>query len=93
MSWSVNVKGVVSDVKVELTKEFVYPLAAPPGGLADDGERETVKLISEMLQQALNTFDDERRVQVVAPGHFTCDNPETRAGAYQSFSITVNPYV
>jgi hypothetical protein len=93
MSWSVDVVGVVSDVKVELTKEFVYLLAAPPGGLADDGERETVKLISEMLQQALNTFDDGRRVQVVALGHYSCGNPQTKTGTYQSFSIIVNPYV
>jgi hypothetical protein len=93
MSWSVNVKGVVSDVKIELVKEFVYPLAAPPGGLTDDGERETVRLISEMLQQALNTFDEGRQVQVVASGHFGCDNYETKAGAFQSFSISVNPYV
>jgi nucleoid DNA-binding protein len=93
MSWSVNAKGRVSEVKVELLKEFIYPLAAPPGGLTDEGERETVKLISEMLQQCLNSMDEGRQVQIIASGHFSCDNQETRAGAYQSIEIKINPYV
>ena len=69
MSWSVNASGKVEDVVEDLAKQFSMPLAEPPAGLADEGERETVKLVSDVVEQCLGTFAADRLVKVSANGH------------------------
>jgi hypothetical protein len=91
MSWSVSTTGKPGDVKTELARQFAFPLADPPAGLADDGERETVKRISETIAQCLDTFDQEKTVTVSANGHMGFANWDTKAGAYQQVSISIQP--
>jgi hypothetical protein len=90
MSWSVNARGKIADVKVELDRQFQNPLAKAPAGF-DDGERETVRRVSETIAQCLETFDPERPVWVHAHGHMGFDNLDTRAGAYQEVSVSIKP--
>jgi len=91
MSWSVNTSGKPVDVKAELARQFSWSLAEPPAGLSDVGERETVRLVSEMLSQCLDTFDPEKTVNVSACGHMNFANWDTKAGAYQEVSVSIKP--
>jgi hypothetical protein len=92
MSWSVNTSGKPADVKAELGRQFSYPLAEAPAGLADAGERETVRRIFETITQCLETFDAEKVVSVSASGHMGFEVWDTKAGAYQEVSVSIKPF-
>ena len=89
MSWSVNASGKVEDVVEDLAKQFSMPLAEPPAGLADEGERETVKLVSDVVEQCLGTFAADRLVKVSANGHMGYNDWDKRDGAYQEVSLSI----
>ena len=91
MSWSVSASGTPAEVRGQLSEQFKGPLAEKPAGLNDDGERETVRLIAETIEQCLGTFAPEKSVSVSASGHIAFANYDTKAGAYQTVSISVNP--
>jgi hypothetical protein len=91
MSWSVSTKGTVADVKTELERQFSYPLAATPGGLCDEGERETVRRVQGMIAQCLDTFGPEKTVGVSASGHMGFENWDTKAGAFQVVAVSIQP--
>lgn len=89
MSWSVSVSGKIADVRGRLSEQFKGPLAEKPAGLADDGERETVRLVSETIDQCLGTFDSERSVSVTANGHMGYSDWDTKAGANQTVNVSI----
>ena len=89
MSWSVSASGKVEDVVEDLAKQFSMPLAEPPAGLADEGERETVKLVSDVVEQCLGTFAADRLVKVSANGHMGYNNWDTKDGAFQEIHLSV----
>lgn len=89
MSWGVHAKGKPAEVKAELDRLFLAPLAAAPAGLSDEGERETVRRISETITQCLGTFDPEKTVSVDASGHIGFGNWDTKAGAYQEVNLKI----
>jgi 1-aminocyclopropane-1-carboxylate deaminase/D-cysteine desulfhydrase-like pyridoxal-dependent ACC family enzyme len=91
MSWSVTASGKIAEVKAELDRQFQFPLAKPPAGLSDEGERQTVRLISEMIAQCLDTFDPDKTVAVTANGHMDFQNWGRKAGACQTVSVAINP--
>ncbi len=91
MSWSVNAKGTPAEVKAALEVSFSGPLAAKPAGLSDDGERETVRRIHETIVQCLETFAPEKTVSVSANGHIGFENWDTKTGAAQNVSLTIQP--
>lgn len=91
MSWSVSTSGKIGDVKTELNRQFAYPLAEPPAGLTDAGERETVRQIADTISQCLETFDAEKTVEVSASGHMGFSSWETKAGAYQEVNLKIVP--
>jgi hypothetical protein len=84
MSWSVNAAGLPAKVKDELRRQFSYPLAPAPAGLADPGERETVERLSETISQCLETFDQGKECTVSANGHML-------AGSYQEVNLSIRP--
>jgi hypothetical protein len=67
MSWSVNESGKIADVRRKLSEQFKGPLE--PTGLADDGERKTVEMIQDLIDQCLSTFGVDKNVNVSAFGH------------------------
>jgi hypothetical protein len=69
MSWSVNESGKIADVRRKLSEQFKGPLAEKPAGLADDGERKTVEMIQDLIDQCLSTFGVDKNVNVSAFGH------------------------
>ena len=89
MSWSVSASGKPEDVKAELSRQFTAPLADKPAGLTDDGERETVRRISETITQCLETFDPEKTVTVSAYGHMGWENYDTKSGASQNVNLSI----
>ncbi len=91
MSWSVSGVGKPADVIKDLAKQFDGPLAPKPAGLADDGERETVARIRDTISQCLETFDPEKIVGVTANGYMGFANWDTKAGAYQTVAISIQP--
>ena len=91
MSWSVSGSGTPAEVRGQLSEQFKGPLAEAPAGLADDGERETVKLVHELAEQILGTFGEERSVSITASGHMGFTDWEKKTGGYQSVNITVSP--
>jgi hypothetical protein len=93
MSWSVNASGKIADVVAALDQQFGSPLADPPAGLSDEGERETVRRIRETITQCLETFDPESNVIVSAYGHMGFDNWDTKAGARQEVTLSIKPGV
>ncbi len=93
MSWSVNASGNIADVKAELDRQFAIPLAEAPAGLSDNGERETVWRISELLGQVLQTFGTGKTVKISAYGHMGYDDWATKTGAYQSVALSVEQTV
>jgi hypothetical protein len=90
MSWSVNATGKPAEVKTALEPQFASPLAEV-GGLADPGERETVRLIREMICQCLDTFAADQRVYVSAFGHMGYKDWDAKAGAYQNVELKISP--
>ena len=90
MSWSVNATGTPAEVRGQLSEQFKGPLAEKPAGLSDDGERETVQRVHETIEQVLATFDIEQKVTVSAGGHMGFQNWDTKAGAYQNVSLSIN---
>jgi hypothetical protein len=91
MSWSVSASGTPAEVRGRLSEQFKGPLAEKPAGLNDDGERETVRLIAETIEQCLGTFDPQKTVSVSASGHMGSEGYTTKAGAYQNVSLSITP--
>jgi hypothetical protein len=89
MSWSVSSQGGIAEVKAEIERQFSYPLAKPPAGLSDEGERETVRRICETIAQILETFDPKNRVSVAAHGHIGWDDYANRTGTHQRVNVTI----
>jgi len=89
MSWSVSATGKIEEVRENLKKQFAYPLAEAPAGLADEGEKETVRKVADLIDQCLGTFDPERKVIVSAFGSMGFSNWDTRAGAYQNVTVYI----
>ena len=87
MSWSVNAGGSVADVRGQLSEQFKGPLADKPAGLNDDGERKTVEMVRDSIEQCLSTFGLEKTVTVSAYGHMGFADYETKAGAYQEVTV------
>lgn len=91
MSWSVSAKGTPSEVEAELNRQFLYPLADAPAGLSDEGERVTVCKVLDLIRQCLGTFDASKIVSVSANGHMGHDSWDTKSGAVQTVSISIQP--
>lgn len=91
MSWSVNATGTPAEARGQLSEQFKGPLAEKPAGLADDGERESVKLVHGLIEQVLATFDPEKRVSVYANGHIGFADWDAKTGAYQNMNFTITP--
>jgi hypothetical protein len=91
MSWSVSAKGTVSEVKAVLATQFLGPLADAPAGLTDEGERETVRRVQGTITQRLGTFAPEKIVSVSANGDMGFDSYDTKAGANQTVSVSIQP--
>lgn len=91
MSWSVAAHGKPAEVQAQLAEQFKGPLAVPPAGLSDAGERETVKRVAEMVAQCLGTFDPEKKVAVNAYGHMGFADWDAESGAYQEVNVTIQP--
>lgn len=91
MSWSVSASGTPAEVRGQLSEQFKYPLAEAPAGLTDDGERETVQRVFDLLEQILATFDPANPVTVTANGHMGFADWDKKTGSYQGVSITVAP--
>jgi hypothetical protein len=91
MSWSVSAKGPIAEVKTEIERQFEFPLAQPPAGLTDEGERDTVRLIRDMISQCLGTFATEKIVSVSANGHMGFDSWDKKTGASQTVSVSIQP--
>lgn len=91
MSWSVNGSGTPAEVRGQLSEQFKYPLAEIPSGLSDDGERQTVQQVFDLLEQILTTFSPENQLAISANGHMGFADWATKAGCYQSVSIAVTP--
>lgn len=91
MSWSVSAVGTPAEVRGHLSEQFKYPLADKPAGIDDEGERETVKQTSDLIEQILSTFDPEVRVAISASGHMAFSDWNTKKGAYQSVNLTITP--
>lgn len=91
MSWSVNASGTPAEVRGQLSEQLKYPLADKPAGLNDDGERVTVQLVSELLEQILSTFDATKEVGISASGHMGFGDWTEKTGGYQNVSISVAP--
>ena len=92
MSWSVTGSGTPAEVRGQLSEQFKYPLAEKPSGIDDDGERETVKLVSELCEQILSKCDPNNHVGVAALGHMVYADWENKTGCYMSVSLTVTPH-
>ena len=91
MSWSVSAKGKIADVKSGLDGQFQAPLAEKPGGLTDDGERETVQRVRDTIFRCLDTFDPEKIVMVIAHGHMAFDAWDTKTGPEQTVFVSIQP--
>jgi len=91
MSWSVNASGKIADARGQLNEQFKGPLADKPAGLADDGERQTVRMIQESIDQCLSTFGPEKTVHVSAFGHMGFGNWDTKEGGYQEVTVSIKP--
>ena len=90
MSWSVNASGNVADVRGQLSEQFKGPLAEKPAGLFDDGERKTVEMVRDSIDQCLSTFGPDKTVNVSAFGHMGFANWEMK-GAYQEVTVSIKP--
>ena len=53
MSWSVDAAGKIEWLRTEISRQFQYPLADAPAGLADEGEKETCRRVKGMIDQCL----------------------------------------
>jgi hypothetical protein len=90
MSWSVSAQGKPAEVAESLDKQFAYPLADGSSGLADEGEKKTVRLVSEMISQCLDTVGPERTVTVSAYGHMGFSNWDTKENPGQNVIISIS---
>jgi len=91
MSWSVNASGKIADVRGQLSEQFKGPLAEKPAGLYDDGERKTVEMIRDSVDQCLSTFGPDKTVSVIAFGHMGFADYETKKGGYQEVTVSIKP--
>jgi hypothetical protein len=90
MSWSAYASGKPSEVRGQLSEQFKAPLAEKPAGLFDEGERQTVRLIADLLEQISTTIDSEGTMDVKAFGHMGSMGNEDRSGCYQVVNIVVD---
>ena len=90
MSWSVSASGNPYNVKEELTKQFSYPLADGDAGLPDEGQKETVHRVAEMINQCLDTFSSNKDVKVLAYGHMSYSDIENKQGCYQEVHVEIS---
>ena len=90
MSWSVSASGNPSEVRGQLSEQFKGPLGEKPAGLSDDGERETVQKVHELLEQISATFDPEGKLTVSANGHMGFTDWDKKTGCYQSVNVAVS---
>lgn len=90
VSWSVSASGTPAEVRGKLSEQFKGPLAEKPAGLSDDGERESVQKIADLLEQVSTTFGDDRKLSVSANGHMGFADWDKKTGGYQNVSITVS---
>jgi len=81
MSWSVRAIGNVAEVRGCLDEQFKGPLA----GLSDDGERRTVEMLRDCIDQCLTTFDPAQVVAVSTYGHMSCSVWD------QSLTVSIHP--
>lgn len=91
MSWGVSASGTPAETKGQLSEQFKGPLADKPAGLSDDGERETVSRIQDMIEQCLGTFGPEQKVSVSAYGHMGFQDWDKKKGGWQNVSLTIKP--
>jgi hypothetical protein len=89
MSWSVSSSGTPAEVRGQLSEQFKWPLAEKPAGLTDDGERETVQKVHELIEQVLSTFADDQKLNVSAYGCLVYNNYPERAGQNVTIQITL----
>ena len=61
--------------------------------LSDDGERETVKQVADLLEQITTTFDPENKLDVKAFGHMGFADWDKKTGCYQNVNIAVETQV
>lgn len=87
MSWSVSSTGTPAEVRGQLSEQFKLPLAEKPAGLSDDGERETVQKVHELIEQVLSTFANDQKFTVSAYGHLIHSNYPERAGQNVTIQI------
>ncbi len=91
MSWSVSANGTVEEVRGKLSEQFKGPLAEKPAGLYDDGERRTVEMVRDMIDQCLATFGPGKTVKVTANGTMAYDDWEAKGGKSQTVNISIQP--
>jgi hypothetical protein len=87
MSWSVRATGKVVEVQAEIEKQFKLPLADAPQGLIDEAEKQTVYLVSRLIDQCLRTFDPAHLVTVSAHGHMGSSGGP---GSYQRLTVEIS---
>lgn len=87
MSWSVSASGKPDEVKISLKEQFAYLLA--DGNGMDAGEKQTVRQISETINQCLGTFDPKTTVSVSARGHIGFQDWDAKKGAYQQVNLSI----
>ena len=91
MSWSVSASGKPEETRMEISRQISPSLVPAPAGLEDEGERKTVRLVYEMIEQCLGTFDPEKQVAVSASGHMGFDDYTKKTGKVQTVNISIQP--
>ena len=91
MSWSVSSSGTPAEVRRVLSEQFKGPLAEPPGGLSDNGERVTVAHVVDLCEQVLVTFDPAIGIIIKASGHMRFDDYVNKTGCRQQVDISITP--
>ena len=85
------IRNTPSEVRGQLSEQFKGHLAEKPAGLSDDGERETVQKVAELLEQISTTFDPEGQFTVSAHGSMGFKDWAKKTGCHQSVNIAVAP--
>ena len=91
MSWSVIASGKPEETRMEISRQISLSLVPAPQGLEDEGERKTVRLVYELIEQCLGTFDPEKSVAVTASGHMGFSDYTHKTGKVQTVSISIQP--
>lgn len=91
MSWIVSASGKPEETRMEISRQISPCLVPAPAGLEDEGERKTVRLVYEMIEQCLGTFDPEQSVTVTANGHMAFGDYANKTGKAQTVNISIQP--